>query len=296
MLGPARRAAARERAALGDERAEAGGELVQARAVEARAGAARVDEIVAVVDSQVDGAEKRARALRIGVAADHEFLPPDALDLAPFHAAPGQVARVGPLCDDALQPRLAGGVEELRAVAFHVVGVAHRPGSGDDLVEERLPVGEREPAHVAAEEGEAVVEVRRHRHRGRGGRHPADQVHAALEPIEARAARRVECHDLAVEREVPPRERRERDGDLGVPLRHARAAACPELDPPLLAQREQAHAVPLELEEPAGSAGHLLDQGGQHEGEARRLEAHARQRCKPSRRPHPARHGSTVRV
>ena len=134
VLGPARRAAARERAALGDERAEAGGELVQARAVEARTGAACVDEIVAVVDSQVDGAEKRARALRIRVAADHEFLPPDALDLAPFHAAPGQVARVGPLCDDALQPRLAGGGEELRAVAFHVVGVAHRPGSGDDLV------------------------------------------------------------------------------------------------------------------------------------------------------------------
>src|SRR5438093_1123026 len=96
-LGPARRAAARERAALGGERAEPRGELVQAGAVEARAGAARIDERVAVVDAQVDGAQPRACSLRVRVAADHELLALDALDLAPLGAAAGEVARVPPL-------------------------------------------------------------------------------------------------------------------------------------------------------------------------------------------------------
>src|SRR2546426_690252 len=91
VLGSAGRTAARERAALGGERAEPRGELVQPRAVEAGAGAARVDELVAVVHAQVDGAEPRARPLGVGVAADHELLALDALDLAPLRAAAAQV-------------------------------------------------------------------------------------------------------------------------------------------------------------------------------------------------------------
>src|SRR5947207_10615345 len=52
VLGPARRAAARERAALGGERAEPRGELVQARAVEARAG--RSEEHTSELQSHSD--------------------------------------------------------------------------------------------------------------------------------------------------------------------------------------------------------------------------------------------------
>src|SRR2546425_843701 len=153
VLGPARRAAARERAALGGERAEPRGELVQALLVEARAGAARIDERVAVVDAQVDGAQPRARPLRVRVAADHELLALDALDLAPLGAAAAQVARVGPLRHHSLQARLAGGVQERRAIALDVVGVAHRSGRRQELAEERLAVGEREAAEIPPEEG-----------------------------------------------------------------------------------------------------------------------------------------------
>src|SRR5207249_5298088 len=130
--------AARERAALGGERAETRGELVQPRAVEAGAGAARIDERAVVVDAQVDGAQPHARPLRVGVAADHELLALDALDLAPLGAATAEVARLSPLRDHAFQARLAGGGQERRAVALDVVGVAHRSGRGEELAEERL--------------------------------------------------------------------------------------------------------------------------------------------------------------
>src|SRR3989442_1422833 len=96
----------------------------------------------------------RARPLRVRVAADHELLALDALDLAPLGAAAAQVARVGPLRDHSLQARLAGGVQERRAVALDVVGVAHRSGRRQELAEERLAVGEREAAEIPPEEGQ----------------------------------------------------------------------------------------------------------------------------------------------
>jgi len=111
-------------------------------------------------------------------------------------------------------------------------------------------------------------------------------VHAALQALEARASCRIERDDLAVEREVSAAERRERRCDLRVAIGHPRATARPELDLPPGAQREHAHAVPLELEEPAGPARHLLHQRRQHEREARGREAHARQGREPSGRPH----------
>src|SRR5437879_3038470 len=125
-----------------------------------------------------------ARPLRVCVAADHVLLALDALDLAPLGAAAAQVARVGPLRDHSLQARLAGGVQERRAVALDVVGVAHRSGRRQELAEERLAVGEREAAEIPPEEGQAVVEVRRRRHPGGHARDLAHQVHAALQALE----------------------------------------------------------------------------------------------------------------
>ena len=58
-------------------------------------------------------APKRARAaLRVGVAADHELLPALALDLEPRVRACAPRRRSGALGDDALEPRLGGGLEE----------------------------------------------------------------------------------------------------------------------------------------------------------------------------------------
>src|SRR5262245_15445217 len=74
VLESARRITARERTRVGYERREMAGEVAQVARVETRTRLADVDEIPLVVDAEVDGAQMRARTLRRGVAADHEFL------------------------------------------------------------------------------------------------------------------------------------------------------------------------------------------------------------------------------
>jgi len=80
----ARRLAAPEGTPGDDERTEPVVEVLQAAGVEAGADATRVDERVALVDTHVQRAEVRPRALRRGVPADHELLAAVTLDLEPL--------------------------------------------------------------------------------------------------------------------------------------------------------------------------------------------------------------------
>ena len=79
-------------------------------------------------------------------------------------------------------------------------------------------------------------------------------MHAVLQQPEVRPARRVEHDDLAVEQDGTSAGDRADPGQLGVAGGDVVAQAAGELD--LVAGRRDdgAHAVPLELERPAGPA------------------------------------------
>jgi hypothetical protein len=83
---------------------------------------AGVDQPFAVVYAGEKGADPDALSLWIGVAADHDLLPLDALDLEPVAASPA--GRLALLRDDSLESQPAGFLEELRAAADHVIAVA----------------------------------------------------------------------------------------------------------------------------------------------------------------------------
>src|SRR4030095_4982195 len=89
--------------------------------VEARADLRDVDELALVVEAQMQGSEVRARSLGHRVSADDELLSEMALDLEPIPGALRRVRAVAPLGDDALQSLLAGGGEEIRPLAEHVI-------------------------------------------------------------------------------------------------------------------------------------------------------------------------------
>src|SRR5262249_52964367 len=144
----------------------------------------------------------RAQSLRIGVAADHELLAHDALDLPPLGPAAAAIGRVGALRDHALERRPAHGGKEGTAAAIDVIREAERPGRSEERAEERLSLEQRKTSDVAAEERQAVVDVRAHRDRRRRDGDATVEIHATLQALEARTPARVERDDLAVEREV----------------------------------------------------------------------------------------------
>src|SRR6185312_2985288 len=103
-------------------------EPLQLGFVEARADLAGIPQLAAlgVVHAQLERAEPPgARASPLRPAADHQLLALRVLDLQPAPVAlAGQVARVEPLGDDALQALLARGGEQRAAVALVVGGHA----------------------------------------------------------------------------------------------------------------------------------------------------------------------------
>src|SRR6185503_5105338 len=107
---------------LGRDRIERlldGGERLLVEAAADAAGVAQVPGLV--VDAEQERADARARALRIGPAADHELLPLRALQLDPGRAASGHVRRVGPLADHPLETHAAGVLEQLLRARVEVL-------------------------------------------------------------------------------------------------------------------------------------------------------------------------------
>ena len=175
----------------------------------------------------------------------------------------GLVAAGAALGDDALEPVLAGDGEHLVAVDVgerrgyqHTVRRGERGEPGAAVVvggrEQRLAV---EVQHVEGVErhGEARAQLRRRM---------AD-VHAVLQQPEVRPARGVEHHDLPVEQDGPSPGDRADPGQLGVAGGDVVAQPAGELHLVACRRDDGAHAVPLELERPAGPLRHLPG-GGEH--------------------------------
>ena len=199
-------------------------------------------------------AEPGARALGLREPDDGEVSRAVEAHLDPVPGAGAAVGRVGLLSDDALEAELARRLEQLLAPGLDVVGESHRPGAGQQPLEESLAVRERERPQVEVLEAEQIEGEER---RGQldGG---AVDVGSALEerPLleqpEARLRLSVEDHDLAVEHEGVAGEGADRAGDLGKGRRRVHAVAVAKHGLSVLAAREQAVAVVLELPDPAG--------------------------------------------
>ena len=168
--------------------------------------------------------EVRARAARLGEAADHQLLALDQLQLPPVERPPPRlVGRPRVLGDDPLPALPARLVHERGAVAAHL---ARHPERAVDTVPEGglqsdAPLGERQTdqiivsvmQQIEGDEGDRPL-ARHPRHLGSGG-----LVDPLLKPLEPdRLPLCVERHDLAVEQRgrlafLPPA--RERLDDLG---------------------------------------------------------------------------------
>ena len=250
------------------ERLQAVPHAAQGGLVEAGADLAGIDEAVTVVDPHVQRAEPPARALRLRPAADDELLAEVALDLQPLARASADVAAVGALGDDALQPLLGGRLVERLAATFHVLAGADHAARRQQQREAGLALRQGDVAQVVPVEREGVEEDRAHRHRRAGaldvGR--PGEVHAVLQALERRPPPLVERHDLAVEDEAPERQRAQRGDDLRIAPGEHLPGPTVELDALAVAGGQHAHAVVLDLEEPVRPRERPLGQRGQHDG------------------------------
>ncbi len=264
------------------ERTEPGPDRGEAGLVEAGAHLRDVDEARRVrrpvVEAEVQRPEVPARALGIGVAADHELLPLLALDLDPVAGAPAGIGALRLLGHDPFEPLGGGRLEERDTLPGDVVAVAHRPERRHEEPQALLALDEGPAAQVAIVEHEAVEEdahrgpaLRGHRDLARVG-----ERHAGLQALEARPARVVQRHDLAVDHEAVDGQRSQGAHHLGIP--RGRILAAPSVQGHALAPavRQHAHPVVLDLVDPGRIGEGPLRERGQGEGLGARVHLGAR--------------------
>ena len=118
---------ARKRTGLDRQRVELAAQVEQDVLVEAAAHIARIAQLaVPIIRAQQQRADAAARALRVGIAADHEFLAVTALELDPLLAAARRVGRAAPLADHAFQAQLAGSGQQLLWRSVQLGGKTHQ--------------------------------------------------------------------------------------------------------------------------------------------------------------------------
>ena len=217
------------------EAVEAPPQVTQRRVGEAGADPTDVDQPPILVRTEQEGAKPRARARRVGEAADDELAARPAARLPPVGVPAFAVRRISPLGHDPLELVVARLAEERRAATHDVVAVSQRVtvGAPHERSEALLALLERKGPQIGAIQMEEVEH------------HVAQPVAALaaqrrLQGLEARPPIAVEDHDLAVEPRGDERERR------------AGARHRPEaLGPVLSAAHEQARAAVLDPAERA---------------------------------------------
>src|SRR5687768_4331455 len=162
--GAARRI--RERRSRSFEGLQPRREVLERLRVEARPDPSGEAELATLVDAEQQRSEPRPRAARFGEPADHELLPPDALDLEPVAAASRAVGSRDPLADDSFGAKTQCVREELRTAADHVRAEANLRShlrETEQRLEDLLPFDERpgtEVAPIVLEDVERVVDER----------------------------------------------------------------------------------------------------------------------------------------
>jgi len=183
------------------------------------------------------------------VADDREVSDVVGDDLLPVGAATGVVGGVGALGDDALEPHLLHRLVEGLPLGLHGLHAADASTVHGQAPEQLTAQGEREAAQVSPLGGEHVERpVRGGRRAGRR----TGPLRTLLEKRERGTSLGVLHHHLAIEDEIAAGERAEGLDHLGELLRGV--ASTPVAKPDLLATPlgEDAVAVELQLEPPAG--------------------------------------------
>ena len=261
-LRPARRVGERRLALL--ERVQPLAQSRQGAVVEAAADAAGVAQrALLVVHAHEEGAEPRARSGRLCEAADDELLAVRALALEPGPGAPARVLVAGALGHHALELLQARLLVDRGALPVDVVAVA------DDLAQ-RLAAAPEQPPQAALPLAQRQLpqvltvleeQVEDHVRQVAG----APVLEMPLQAAEVAHAALVEHHDLAVEPAAAGRQRAQRGGDLGEPLRPVEPVAGEQARVPAAGARRYPVAVVLDLVDPALPLGRALDQRRQRE-------------------------------
>ncbi|MCY1516203.1 hypothetical protein D9M68_508230 [compost metagenome] len=242
--------------------------LVQLRghlAVPAGADAADVAQfalatlIALVIETQVQPADFSLRPFPVREPADDEFLAQLALDLQPALRARGDVGRIRPLEHQAFQPEPAGRLEHLRGRRFEGLAEADPIAARADQRGKLFPaLRQRQAAQVTA------FPVRQVEGKEDNGL-VAMPVDGVLQRIEVRHA--VAQHDdLAIEpplRDIELLDRRGQRAELAGPVI---AVAGEQRRPGIVDPRQDAVAVELGFDDPAGAA----RQRGRRRGQLRR--------------------------
>ena len=160
------------------------------------------------------------------------------------------IGRVEAFGDDPLDALLARGVEERNSRADKTLALADRAHRRDRLVEQAQPVAQRALREIFAVEIQQVEDLVDDR-----GRLPQlphrrlrGDVHARLEPLEARHTLLVERDDLAVDDRLIPAGHRLGDlGRLGILGRAVEKVARLETYLATVDERDRPDPVPLRL-------------------------------------------------
>ncbi len=242
--------------------------------------------------AQQQRAEAGARALRVGIATDHELLPLPALELDPVGRPAGPVGRRHALADHALEAEPASRGDQLAGRCLERVAEAHRiaAGLGHERAQ-RLPAlcQRQAPQVMAVEEGQiediedqaaavhrAVVRAAR-----RAASGPAPALEGVLQRLEIRNAVPVGHHDFAIDPAGLHRQGTHGARQAGHAVGPVVAVAGDEAHLAAFDPGEDAVAVELELEHPFGQVGgRAVHQGGQlrrqRRGQGRLLRARGR--------------------
>src|SRR2546429_542467 len=257
VAAPAGRAA-RERRGRPLERTELLADRLECPLVEPRADLGDVDQLALVVETQVQRAEMRPRALWHRVAADHELLPELTLDLQPVPRAFRGIGAVALLRDHAFQPLLAGGGEKVRAVLQHVVTEVDDAARWHQEPQALLARLERQPTEIAAVENQRVAEDGADRHDAPRPLAVARREHQQIALRRDLAARRLELGQAPTQRLDPTRavaqlfDRQPREHRFGIALGRLRLAGVfvgllQEEPVPVLAAHPGQGPSPLQL-------------------------------------------------
>src|SRR5579863_8654630 len=125
-------------------------EVAERRRVVTRTDLAAVTETPIFVIPNEECAEVRPAPCWIGVAADHELLLPDALELQPVRRAARDVRRLGALGDQALPARLARLAEPALRVVAPGLAQLQRRARPDRLGQPRPALDERPVPEIVA--------------------------------------------------------------------------------------------------------------------------------------------------
>jgi hypothetical protein len=214
--------------------------------------------VVAPVIPDEQRAQALARALRLGVTADDEFLAADAFGFQPARAAAAAVGLAPALGHDPFEPAAARLFQEGLPVSHHVIGkLDGKPGGGggDQVFERRLACLERLPPQVAAIEVQQIENVV-HRPRSLA-------TEGVLQRLKAGPPVGQRHRHLTVEQGRSCRQLRHRGAHRGELRGPVMGPAAEQAHPALLRPGQDAIPVELELVNPVVPLRCLRDQGGE---------------------------------